>query len=237
MATISVASLAWADMSTTLVFVHGAFHGPWCWEKVVACLEALGTPSVSLELYRGSLENDIAHVQAQVDRLGAEGERVVLVGHSMGGIAISGVDPKTVAHLVYVAALLQGRGMPSPIDGVVPNFNESLHFEDGVMTIDPKHAEALFYHDCSVEDVKWAIPQLRPYRVYAGDDDDSNPSWRQIPSTYLVCTEDRSISVDYQRKAAALVAYSEEFSASHSPMIPVPALVVEALQRVIARVG
>ena len=77
---------------------------------------------------------------------------------------------------------------------------------------------------------------MRTNLVYAGDDDDSNPSWREVPSTYLVCTEDRAVSIDYQRKAAALVAYSEEIPASHSPMISVPALVVEALQRVIARV-
>ena len=183
-------------MSATVVFVHGAFHGPWCWEKVVAGLDAAGTPSVSVELYRGSRENDVAHVQAEVDRLHAKGERVVLVGHSMGGIAITGVDPMTIAHLVYVAALVQGRGMPSPNDAVLPNFNEALRFEDGVMYFDPTYAEAFFYHDCRAEDVQWATQKLRPNLVYTGDDDDSNPSWGEVPSTYLVCTEDRAVLVD-----------------------------------------
>ncbi len=224
-------------MSAKVLFVHGAFHGAWCWEKVAAIVDAAGTPTESVELYRGSREDDVAHVQSEVDRLGAEGAQVVLVGHSMGGIAITGVKPKSVAHLVYVAALLPGIGGPSSTDAVLPLFHESSRFADGEMHIEPSKAEALFYHDCTPEDVQWAISKLRPNAAYGGDDDASDAAWRSAPTTYIVCTDDRVFSVDYQRKAAALTTHAEDLSTSHSPMLSAPDLLAGALQRVVARIS
>ena len=41
---------------------------------------------------------------------------------------------------------------------------------------------------------------------------------------------------EYQRKAAALAAYSEDLPTSHSPMLSAPDLLAKALQRVVARI-
>ena len=98
---------------TTLVLVHGAFHGGWCFDRLIPELDARGIPSRVVDLPFTSAAEDEAATVAVVDELVASGEPVVLLGHSFGGVVISGaaaVDADAgrpgVAHLVYLTALL-----------------------------------------------------------------------------------------------------------------------------------
>src|SRR4249920_292329 len=97
-------------MPASVVLVHGAWHGAWCWEPVVDGLCARGIDVVAVDLPghgedRGTLTDlhgDAARVREVLDQLEAP---VVLVGHSYGGAVITeaGVHPN-VHQLVYVAA-------------------------------------------------------------------------------------------------------------------------------------
>jgi pimeloyl-ACP methyl ester carboxylesterase len=99
---------------TTLVLVHGAWHGGWCWQKVIPLLEVAGheafaptltglaerasllTPDVGLDTHI----QDIVGLLEEKDLYGA-----VLVGHSYASMVITGaVDrvPERIAHLVYL---------------------------------------------------------------------------------------------------------------------------------------
>src|SRR5260370_26901140 len=81
---------------STFVLVHGAWHGGWCWHKVVARLERLGHIVVApdmkghgidrtspAETTLETLADGIASVVA------AQQEKVILVGHSFGGAIIT----------------------------------------------------------------------------------------------------------------------------------------------------
>ena len=70
----------------TAVLVHGAFHGAWCWDKVVPLLDAAGMPSVAVELPFTSFAADVDAVRAALD---AASGSVVLCGHSYGGAVIT----------------------------------------------------------------------------------------------------------------------------------------------------
>ena len=63
------------------------------------------------DLCRPTTAEDIAAFQADVNdmraRLGDDAT-IIAVGHSLGGLSISGLDPATVDHLVYLAAILPG---------------------------------------------------------------------------------------------------------------------------------
>lgn len=98
----------------TFVLVHGAWHGGWCWQKVVPLLEAAGhvvyAPTLTGLAERASeLSPDVGldtHIQ---DVVGLVQEKnlhgVILVGHSYGGMVITGVVdavPERIAHLVYL---------------------------------------------------------------------------------------------------------------------------------------
>ena len=98
----------------TFVLVHGAWHGGWCWQKVIPFLEAAGhevyAPTLTGLAERASeLSPDVGletHIQDVVSLLAEKNlYGVILVGHSYGGMVITGVVDavsERIAHLVYL---------------------------------------------------------------------------------------------------------------------------------------
>src|ERR1700744_531381 len=102
----------------TFVLVHGAWHGGWCWSRVADRLRSAGqlgfTPTqtglgerkhlLSKDITLDTFARDIANV-IEAEEL----SNIVLVGHSFGGLAISGVAdamPDRIRHLVYLDSLM-----------------------------------------------------------------------------------------------------------------------------------
>ena len=98
----------------TFVLVHGGWHGGWCWQKVIPFLEAAGhavyAPTLTGLAERASeLSPEVGldtHIQDVVSLLMENDlQGVILVGHSYGGMVITGVVdqvPERIAHLVYL---------------------------------------------------------------------------------------------------------------------------------------
>ena len=103
-----------------IVLVHGAFSGAWVWEPVVGELERAGHSVETFDLPgSGSDETPVedvtldAYAERICAQLGWSDEPAVLVGHSMGGVAITqaaGRCPGRIAMLVYVAAFMPRHG-------------------------------------------------------------------------------------------------------------------------------
>ena len=109
-----------------MVLVHGAWHGAWCWSRVLPLLRAAGVPAHAVTLtgvgerahLLGSTIDLHTHIQDVIGLIEAEElSRVVLVGHSYGGIVITGVadrlqreQPQRLAHLVYLDAVVPEPG-------------------------------------------------------------------------------------------------------------------------------
>jgi pimeloyl-ACP methyl ester carboxylesterase len=106
----------------TYMLVHGAWHGGWCWAKVARLLRDAGhevyTPTLTGLGERAHLarpEVDLeTHIQDVVAALESEELRqVTLVGHSYGGMVITGVAARTtgrIGHLVYLDAFVPEAG-------------------------------------------------------------------------------------------------------------------------------
>lgn len=106
----------------TFVLVHGAWHGGWCWKKLAPLLRVDGhtalTPTMTglgerahLLTPEVNLETHIADIAAVIEC--EDVERVVLVGHSYGGMVIAGVASRIAArlsHIVYLDAFLPEDG-------------------------------------------------------------------------------------------------------------------------------
>ena len=98
----------------TFVLVHGAWFGGWCWQKVIPFLEAAGhevyAPTLTGLAERASelspevgLDTHIQDIVGLLEEKNLHG--VILVGHSYGGMVITGVVdqvPERIAHLVYL---------------------------------------------------------------------------------------------------------------------------------------
>src|ERR1700678_102881 len=118
-----------ATTAQTFVLVHGAWHGGWCWSRVADRLRAAGhrvfTPTqtglgerkhlLSKDITLDTFTTDIVNV-IEAEEL----SDIILVGHSFGGNAISGVAdvmPERIRHLVYLDSLVV-EGDKSPFDGL-----------------------------------------------------------------------------------------------------------------------
>lgn len=107
---------------TTYVLVHGAWHGGWCWVRVADRLRAAGhrvlTPTLTGLADRSHLLAPTISLQTHIKDVAnllrwEELEGVVLVGHSYGGMVITGaadLAAERIRSLVFVDALLPAHG-------------------------------------------------------------------------------------------------------------------------------
>ena len=224
-------------MSRTVVLVHGAWHGAWCWEQVLPLLDAASVPLIAVDLpsvayAEATMHDDADYVRGALDSIAGE---VVLMGHSYGGAVISeaGVHP-SVAHLVYLTAFALDVG-ESPQENSLTggdDLNElvsAIDFGDRVFTIKPERATAAFFHDCTPEDARAATARLRPQSMASLADKVTVAAWREKPASYVVCTDDRALPVALQRSNAARVGTSIDWPTSHSPFLSRPDLVADLL--------
>src|SRR5437870_13500893 len=94
-------------MSRTVVLVHGAWHGAWCWEQVLTHLDNAGRRAIAVDLpsvssATATLAGDVACVRAALDAVEND---ALLVGHSYGGVVVTeaGRHP-AVAHIASLTA-------------------------------------------------------------------------------------------------------------------------------------
>src|SRR5262245_27897653 len=99
---------------STYVLVHGGGHGGWCWQRLARLLRAEGhevyTPTLTglgerAHLLSPHIDLD-THIADVVGVLKYEGlTNVILVGHSYGGMVITGVADRALAHVGHLVFL------------------------------------------------------------------------------------------------------------------------------------
>lgn len=222
----------------SLVLVHGAWHGSWCWARVVPLLEQLGFGVRAVDLPSTGIDPppavDLSADAAEVRRVIEETAGGVLVcGHSYGGMVIShpavGAHPR-VAHLAYVCAFMPapgqsllaiGGGKPAPWIRVDAR---------GMTLPDLEQAAELLYGDCDPETQAWAIGRLRSQPAAPFAEPVADPAWLRTRSTYIVCKQDRVMPLDLQRGLFAPRTGSvSELEAGHSPFLSRPAELAQRL--------
>lgn len=216
-----------------LVLVHGAFHGPWCFDPILPLLRARGIAYTTPELPLSSLAADAAAVTRALDRLD---EPVVLLGHSYGGAVVTaaGVHPR-VARLVLLTALAPDSG-ESPNGGLLEideAFLAALRpSADGALEVDPGRAAALFYPDAEPHEAAAAAARLRSGHTGLPGERIEQAAWRIRPTDYIVCTDDPIVLPVSQRALAARTGGRvHELPGDHSPFLARP----EALAALLAR--
>jgi pimeloyl-ACP methyl ester carboxylesterase len=195
---------------------------------------------VALDLPMTTLDRDAAVLS---DALAAiEGDAIV-VSHSWGGsvATLGAIGARGVRHLIYIAAVVTEAGHPtlSPPASVPVKGRETLRPKviietDTTIVIDREVSLAAFYHDVEPSLARQAASRLRPFQKtgYAVIETDAVAAWRTIPTTYVVCAQDRMIHPDNQRDmAAAAGAETVEWPSSHSPFLSHPDLVADLVAR------
>ena len=221
--------------SRSIVLVHGAWHGPWCWSKVAEPLRGRGLdvhtvklpssgsdPSALADLY-----GDAAAVRAALDEIDGE---VVVVAHSYGGIATTegAAGASNVAHIVYLTAFMldEGESLFAAVGAVEPDWWIKDEQELSLM---PGRPEQIFYNDCSPEDTADAVSRLEPQSLAAIKQPVRSVAWREAPTTYVICDQDNAIPVFAQEYMAERAGDVRRIDASHSPFLSRPDEVVELI--------
>ena len=211
-----------------VVLVHGAWHGASCWDLVSQRLTASRVDHIAVELPLTGHDDDVEALRAALDRVDG---RKILVGHSYGGLVISdaGEGRTDLDHLLYVCAFMVDPGS-TVFDalGQVPDLSESKLLgaiethADGTSTIDPDRAVAAFYHRCPAELTDGLVARLRPMAAASTGATCQGSPWTEVPSTYLVCEQDRAIPVEGQRLMARNATRTVVFDTDHSPFVSMP---------------
>jgi len=227
--------------AATVVLVPGAWHGAWCWDLVTRRLDATHVPNIAIDnpsvaRAPASLADDGDNLRRTLDAIDGP---VVLVGHSYGGSVVTdaGAHPNVV-HLVYLTSFPLDAGESvsenALVGGEEMKLPEALTFDGDVVRFAPERATEFFYHDCAPDAAAAAAAQLRPMSLAAVTGTPRAVAWREKPSTYVVCTEDRALPIALQQSAASRCGAVVEMPTSHSPFASQPDLVVDLLLAVSA---
>ena len=193
----------------TFVLVHGAWHGGWCWRDVRALLEAAGHRVVCQTLTglgeRAHLRTPVPGLAMHVRDVCAvieaeELEQIMLVGHSYGGMVITGVADalaSRIAALVYLDAALpaDGQSMITQSPGITPELAAATEAQlrqlapDGIWMA-PLPPSVLGVPEDNQQATAWLTRRLTPHPL---------PTWTEplrlangggshLPRTYVLCT-------------------------------------------------
>lgn len=222
---------------STVVLVHGAWHGAWCWAGFQAELDRRGIPSLAVDLpgHGAStapltgLHGDAAAVVGVLDLLASRGTGpIVLVGHSYGGAVITqaAAGRDDVGHLVYVAAFALDDG--ESVMSTLGSFDRHevalgaamVPSDDGTATtLDPGAAVPALYGSCPQPVVDAALPRLGPQPISTMTETVSGSPRATIPSTYVLCEQDRAVHPAHQATMAARCTNRIDLDTDHSPFV------------------
>ncbi|CAK8539782.1 unnamed protein product [Lathyrus sativus] len=207
------------------VLVHGACHGAWCWYKVVPLLKSSRHKVTALDMAASGVHPKQVHDLDSIEdyyepliqflRSLPQEERVILVGHSYGGICISVATelfPKKIAVAVFVASRV-----PSPELGFETARKEGSNFESKIILDDssnnksngsilhePEFIASHMYQLSPPEDFSLAMLLLRPIRTF-GDQElfrektrVSKENFGAVAKVCIVCQQDKLSKYDFQ---------------------------------------
>jgi pimeloyl-ACP methyl ester carboxylesterase len=232
------------------VLVHGAWHGAWCWDKVVPLLEVEGHSADALDLPghgRDLTPTAEVTLDRYVDRvcqaLAAEPEPAVLVGHSMSGMVITQAAercPESIQMLIYLAAYLPRDGqkivdLADMPEGVSTHIRPNMVFSEDhrSVTLKPEAVRGAFYNDCQDLEADQAARLLvaQATQPFAAPVHTTVERFGRVPRAYIVCLQDHTVPTALQWRMLADVPCKQVMTlpTSHSPFISAPELLAARL--------
>ncbi|NP_001233813.1 methylesterase [Solanum lycopersicum] len=202
------------------VLVHGACHGAWCWYKVVTILRSEGHKVSVLDMAASGINpkhvddlNSMAdYNEPLMEFMNSlpQLERVVLVGHSMGGINISLAMekfPQKIVVAVFVTAFMPGPDLNLVALGQQYNQQVESHMDTEFvynngqdkaptsLVLGPEVLATNFYQLSPPEDLTLATYLVRPVPLFdesilLANTTLSKEKYGSVHRVYVVCDKD-----------------------------------------------
>ena len=232
LALAATSSFAQSPAKPSVVIVHGAFADGSDWAKVIPLLQAKGVNVTAVQNPLTSLEDDVSATQRALD---IQPGKVVLVGHSWGGVVITqaGDDPK-VASLVYVAALAPDVGQAGGELGKAyppaPGFAHITADKAGYLRMTPEGIAKHFAQDLPAKATAVMAATQGPINGKAFEQKVTAAAWKTKPSWYVVSSHDHMIQPAQQAAMAKTIgAKVTTLQTSHVPQQSQPAKVAAVI--------
>jgi pimeloyl-ACP methyl ester carboxylesterase len=234
--------------AVTYVLVHGAWQAPYAWDAVRTDLEKQGHKVIVVQLPGHGTDNTPAHTLSidayrdkVVEAIGTVQEKVILVGHSMGGMVITSVAeqiPSRISKLVYIGAFLPASGqsigdlaMTDAGSKLGPLLIESADH----LTLDVKKDSLtmLFINDGTQADKDRVIANYRaePAIPFGNKVTLTDAKFGAVNKVYIKTLNDIVISPALQDRMIAATGIKAVYSVntSHSPFLAQPKAVSDLL--------
>lgn len=248
---------AFSQSGKTYLLVHGAWHGAWCWDKVIPLLQARGHKAIAVDLPRHGQDtgrtSDISledYVNKVVRTANDQQGPVLLVGHSMAGIVISQaaekLGSKKIPALLYLDAFVPRNGeslfalVEATLKHLGPNSRKPALVENLITSqdhktnwVNPEMAAQIFYHDCQEADKKFAVARIskEPIAPLATPLRLTDEVYGVIPKYYILCTESQDLDKTFlSTHVPCKKVYN--LASSHSPFFSMPEKLVEILNEI-----
>jgi pimeloyl-ACP methyl ester carboxylesterase len=221
------------NKNVNILLVHGAWADGSCWRKVLLLLKAKGYTATAAQIPLTSLADDIAVTQRL---LSAQKGPTILVGHSYGGAVVTGAanGVPQVKGLVYITAFgldvgeslasLSKQGQPSPGSAAIEPDDK------GFLWINREKFHKSFAADATDDEAYVMASVQRPLSMASFTGEEGTPAWKNIPSWYLLCTDDQMIPPPAQEfMAKRMGATVRSVSSSHAPFMSKPQAVADII--------
>ena len=223
------------------VFVHGAWSAPYAWETVKSKLQEAGH-SVTLIQLPGHGDDQTDHKTLHMETyisfvsaaINAMGEKVVLAGHSMAGIIISGVAeqiPDVIEKLVYIAAYVPESGQSAYALSLLDKqsiLGASLLVSEDQSEFDIRHEDItnIFCQDGSEAAKQLILDNYKPEPAapFSHPVTLSDENFGSVAKYYIETLQDHGIGNDLQKEmiAAAGITNIYELNTGHTPSLSAP---------------
>lgn len=238
-------------MTRKFILVHGAFAGAYAWEKVKPLLETAGNTVITFDLPAHGDDDTPATeatFESYVERVGrfmeAEPEKVVLVGHSMGGVVISQVAENLsdkIEKLVYLSAYVPQNGQSlqdlaeQDADSLI---GRNLKFAEdySTATLPADVAVEVFAGDCADDIKRLVVEKSRPEPLAAFQAKVSltDEKFGAVPKYFIKTTQDKGVGTALQEKMIqenGAIKQVFKIESGHSPYFAKPNELAEILNQ------
>jgi pimeloyl-ACP methyl ester carboxylesterase len=221
------------EPKTNVVLVHGAWADGSSWGKVITLLLSKGFNVSAAQIPLTSLADDIAVTR---NLLLAQKGPTVLVGHSYGGVVISGAanDAPDVTALVYISAFgldegesIEGLSKQGPAPAGAAQIRPDDH---GFLWIDRDGFPQAFAADVDPVEARIMAVVQKPLSISSFTAKAGPPAWKHLPSWYLVSANDQMIPPPAEEfMAKRMGATTLTVPSSHASLVSHPKEVVDLI--------
>jgi pimeloyl-ACP methyl ester carboxylesterase len=228
------------------LFLHGSWHGAWCWHKVLPRMQAAGHQATAIDLpgrgrspahpYAVSLGRMVRAAEAALTPF----DKTTVVVHSRYGIVASSLAervPDRIARTIYLASFMLPHG--KRVLDYLPDRDSLLARRVDINRLalwdwlQPEVYRDALYADCSPDDIALARALLvrEPLRPALTRLTLTDARYGRVPRAYIRLTQDKAVSLSLQDRllSETKVDRVESIDASHSAYFSQPDVLVATI--------